>query len=59
MKHTERKRRRFFGMTALSLILVFLLAACGGGSSYNQARQSTEAKAAYDEEAYSADYAPS
>ena len=59
MKHTERKRRRFFGMTALSLILVFLLAACGGGSSYNQAGQSSEEKAAYDAEAYSADYAAS
>ena len=59
MKHTERKRRRFFGMTALSLILVFRLAACGGGSSYNQARQSSEEKAAYDAEAYSADYAAS
>ena len=46
-------------MTALSLILVFLLAACGGGSSYNQARQSSEEKAAYDAEAYSADYAAS
>ena len=46
-------------MTALSLILVFLLAACGGGSSYNQAGQSSEEKAAYDAEAYSADYAAS
>ena len=57
MKFGERKKRSSCGIAALSLFLILVLTACGGGSSYNSASQSAEAKASYDSEGYTEEYA--
>ena len=57
MKLGERKKRSSCGTAVLSFFLILVLAACGGGSSYNASDQKAEPKSNYEGEAYAEDYA--